>query len=143
MCNPSNKIEQINKQRVIFAVAYFLIFVLLLVIFWKNIFYFEVPKDSLNVYRFIWCISFTALGFSLVAFEYRFHEVSPYPKYVIHYPFQLIAMAALVFSILHLFEATSRYLFYYLSASLCFTLGYMVDRYWGFIESAICKVSKS
>jgi hypothetical protein len=143
MCISSNKTEQINKLRVIFSVAYFLIFVLLLVIFRKNIFYFEVPKESLNLYRLIWCISFTSLGFSLVAFEYRYHKPSPFPKYVIHYPFQLLAMAALIFSVLHIFEATSGYLFYYLSASLCFTLGYMVDRYWGFIESAVGKVSKS
>lgn len=143
MDTPEDETKKINRFRVMFAVAYFLISIFLLVLFWKNLFYFEVPKESLNLYRLVWCISFTSLGFSLIAFEYKYHKPSPFPKYVVHYPFQLLAMAALVFSVLHIFQATSGYLFYYFSASLSFTLGYMVDRYWGFIESAVGKVSKS
>jgi hypothetical protein len=134
--------KPINKWRVIFSILYLVIFVGLLVIFGSRMFYFNVAKDSWNLYRFVWCLAFTSLGFSLIAFYHRRVSLPPYPEYILHYPVQLGAMAAVVFSILHLFEATSGYVFYYLSSSLCFTLGFLVDQYWDMFKSIIGKISK-
>jgi hypothetical protein len=141
MNQEQEKKKPINTWRVIFSAVYFSIFILLLLIFWPNIFYFDIPKDSWNLYRFVWCLAFTSFGFSSVAFYFRRHTPSPFPQYIIQYPFQLGAMAALVFSILHAFQSTSGYLFYYLSSSICFTLGFLVDEYWGMFKSIIGKVS--
>ena len=137
-----NSERKINKARLGFSIVYFTISVLLFFIFKNQIFYFHVPAESWNIPRFIWCISSVSLGFSLVAFALRFHNRTPFPEYITHYPFQLVAMATLVFAVLHIFEATSGYLFYYLSFSICFSMGFMVDRYWGLIESLIGKISK-
>ena len=134
--------RKINKKRVGCSIVYFVISIILFSIFRRDIFYFAVPEDSWNVPRFIWCISSVSLGFSGVAFALRYHDRTPFPEYFTHYPFQLLAMATLVFSALHIFDATSGYLFYYLSFSLCFTMGFMVDRYWGFVESLIGKLNR-
>lgn len=134
--------KKINKARLIFSIAYFVLSIILFLIFRKHIFYFVVPSDSWNIPRFIWCISSVLLGFSCVAFRFRRHDKTPLPEYITHYPLQLLAMATLVFAVLHIFDATSGYLFYYLSFSICFTMGYMVDKYWGFVESLIKKVGK-
>ena len=132
----------VNKWRVIFSVLYFVIFVGLLLIFGCRMFYINVPKDSWNSYRFVWCLAFTSVGFSSIAFYHRKVSVPPYPEYILQYPIQLGAMAAVVFSILHIFEATSGYVFYYLSSTLSFSLGFLVDQYWDMFKSIIGKMSK-
>lgn len=134
--------RKINKARVGFSAVYFIVSIILFLIFRKDIFYFAVPADFWNIPRFVWCVSSVSFGFSCVAFGLRFQEPTPFPEYITHYPFQLLAMATLVFAVLHIFAATRGYLFYYLSFSMCFTMGYMVDKYWGFIESLIGKVGK-
>lgn len=134
--------RKINKARVLFSIAYLAIAIILFLLFRKRIYYFDVPAEFWNIPRFIWCISSVTFGFSLVAFALRFHNRTPFPEYVTYYPFQLVAMATLVFSVLHIYEATSGYLFYYLSFSMCFTMGFMVDKYWEIIESLIGKFGK-
>ena len=136
--NPNN----LNKLRVFFAIIYFLISLIIIYFFKNKMFYFKVPENSWNYYRLLWCCSASALGFSAIAFILRNHEKSPLPEYLTHYPFQLLAIATLVFSLLHIFDATSGYLFYYLSFSLCFTFSFLVDNYRGFIKSIINGFSK-
>ena len=133
--------KPINVWRVVFSAAYFLVFALLLLIFWTKMVYLDPSKNSWNLYRFVWCLAFTSFGFSSVAFYFRRHAPSPFPQYLIQYPFQLGAMAALVFSILHIFQSTGGYVFYYLSSSVCFTLGFLVDEYFGMFKSIVSKVS--
>jgi len=137
MAEQNIKDKTINWQRVVFSILYLLLSVLLIYIFRDKIFYFQPYENSWNIYRFIWCIAGVSLGFSVVAFALRHHKRTPLPEYITHYPAQLIAMATLVFGVLHIFEATRGYLFYYLSFSLCFTLGYLVDSYWSFVISLI------
>jgi len=137
-----NQTKILNKARVAFSIIYLMIAVALFLFFRKSIFYFKVPKDTWNFPRFIWCCVSVSLGFSAIAFGLRYHDRSPLPEYFTHYPFQLLAMATLVYSLLQIFEATSGYLFYYLSFSICFTLGYMIDQYWGFFKALIEKVGK-
>ncbi len=134
--------NRINKKRLCFSLLYFVLAGVLIFIFWNGMFYFEAEKNSWNIYRFIWCFSATALGFFVVALSYIRLSVSPCPDYAIHYPFQLMAISALVFGGLNLFEATKGYLFYYLSFGLCYTLGYLVDSYWSFIKMVIKRSSK-
>lgn len=134
--------KKINTARVCCAIAYFIVSLLPFIVYRKELFYFTVPDESWNYLRFLWCLSAISLGFSLIAFAFRRIAKSPFPEYITHYPLQLIAMATLVFSVLHIFEATSGYLFYYLSFSLCFTMGFMVDRYWGFVQSLINRLGK-
>ena len=134
--------NKINWMRICCAITYLAVSLGLFFVYRKEIFYLSVPNESWNYLRFFWCLSSISLGFSLVAFAFRFHDASPFPEYITHYPLQLIAMATLVFSVLHVFEATSGYLFYYLSFSCCFTMGFMVDRYWGFVESLIKRLGK-
>ena len=131
--------KKLNIRRVIWACGYFILSILLVVILKDKIFYFQVSPNSCNFYRFVWCISSTSLGFSVVAFYFRCKEKPPFPEYLTFYPFLLLAISALVFSALHVFEGTSNYIFYYLSFSLCFTFGVMVDQYLRFIESIIVK----
>ena len=133
--------KPMNVWRIIFSAAYFLIFALLLLIFWTKMVYLDPPKNSWNLCRFVWCLAFTAFGFSSIAFCHRRNPKTPFPEYVAQYPFQLGAMAALVFSILHIFQSTSGYVFYYLSSSVCFTLGFLVDEYFGMFKSIVSKVS--
>ena len=142
MSTKASKNRKINWLRIFFSIIYFCASIILFLIFRDNIFYFEIPKNSWNFYRLIWCYCSVSLGFALVAFAFMYHESSPLPKYLTHYPLQLLVMATLVYSILQIFPATSGYLFYYLSFSLCFTLGFMVDRYWGIIESIVGKLGK-
>lgn len=134
--------NKVNIKRLCFTLLYFALAGVLIFIFRNDMFYFEVQKNSWNIYRFIWCFSAAALGFFVVALSYIRLSVSPWPGYAIHYPLQLLAISSLVFGGLHLFEATKGYLFYYFSFGLCYTLGYLVDSYWSFIKMVIKRSSK-
>jgi len=129
--------KTVNWRRVLFSILYFLLAIGLVLYFRDNMFFFQPDETSWNFYRFIWCIASVSLGFSTLAFNLRHISRNPMPEYVTHYPLQLIAVATLVFGTLHIFEATRGYLFYYLSFSLCFTLGYLVDSYWSFVLTII------
>ncbi len=134
--------EKINTARLWFSIGYFAVALTLIFIFRNDIFYFDVKENTWNIYRFIWCYSAVFIGFATVAFELRYHSRPPFAKYLAHYPFQLLAMATLVFGGLHIFDVTSGYLFYYLSFGFCFTLGYLVDSYWSFVKTAIERSKK-
>ena len=130
--------KRVNKWRVSFAGLYFVLGVVLILVFRDKMFYTNTKLDGFeNIYRLIWCLSITSVGFAAIAFVHRHLEKSPLPEYLLHYPFQLGAMASLIFGILHIFEATSGYQFYFISGGLCYTLGYLVDSYWAFIMAVI------
>ncbi len=136
-----NKVkEKINKSRLAFAILYFLLGCLIIRLFRRDMFYLSPKEDSWNVHRFLWCIACTFWGFAAVAFQLRCHNTSPFPEYIFYYPLQLVAMACLVFSVLHLWDRTEGYVFYYLSFSLCFSLGFLVDSYWSFIKGLLTKL---
>ena len=139
MAEKTTKLEKLNWQRVLFSLFYLALAIVLFFTFRDNMFYFKVEETSWNTYRFVWCCISVFSGFAVLAFALRRHPKTPFPEYLTHYPFQLIAMAALAFGVLHIFDATSGYLFYYLSFGLCFTLGYLVDSYWSFVMGIISR----
>ena len=116
-------IEKINQTRVIFSILYFILGFLIIYIFRDNIFYLLAEKDSYNIYRFYWCLSSSAIGFAFIILQTIHNPKSPLPSYLNYYPFILVLISTLVFSVLHIFESTSGFVFYYFSFSLCFLLG--------------------
>ncbi len=142
MSAENNSKDTINRSRLLFSIFYFVVALLLTFIFWKDMFYFQVENNTWNIYRFVWCCIAVFLGFAVIAFALRHIKKSPLPEYLTLYPFQLLAMATLVFGGLHIFDATTGYLFYYLSFGLCFTLGYLVDSYWSFVKTVIGRSTK-
>ena len=139
----NNQLKHINRNRLYCVIVYFGIsLILLLIIFLKlktHVFYFNVKSDNWNLYRFLWCIPFAFLGFSFLALIYIKSSDSPFPKYLIYYPILLLFMCSLVFGVLHLFKSSSSYLYYYLSAPLCFTLGYLADDFKNLATTAFKK----
>jgi uncharacterized membrane protein YfcA len=129
--------KEVNWWRVFFAIFYFLLGTLLIIIFRNNIFYLDADIRSWDKYRYIWCIASSCIGFSCIAFVLRKNPTSPFPSYLTNYPLQLLAMSALVFALLNLSTKTSNYIFYYFSFALCFTLGFLVDSYWSFVTSIV------
>ena len=73
----------------------------------------------------------------MLAFRLYRHPKSPFPLYVSYYPFVLAVISALVFSACHLFDATSGFVFYYLSAGLCSVFAFLVDNFWNLVKSVI------
>ena len=128
-----NTTNNINWTRVIFSVVYFLLGFLTIYILRDNIFYLLAKKDSYNIYRFYWCLSSSAIGFAVIVLRTIYHPKSPFPTYITYYPFILVLISTLVFSVLHLFESTSGFVFYYFSFSLCFMLSYLIDKFWDMI----------
>ena len=129
------KSERTNWRRVSFAAIYFVLGMLLICLFRSDIFYLDADTKSWNIWRGIFCLASSFIGFACIAFVLRNNPKSPIPAYVTHYPLQLAAMSALVFAVLHLFAKTSNFVFYYFSFALCFSLGYLVDSYWKFVSS--------
>jgi hypothetical protein len=94
-------------------------------------------------FRFLWCLSFVCFGFATIAFYWRKNEGSPWPKYATQYPLQILITASMVSGLLHFWERTSGYPFYYLSSSTCFILGFLVDYHWHLVRLLIDKVKNS
>lgn len=99
--------------------------------FRNNIFYLNALNDFGNVYRLFWVLPFTFIGFSFLAFlvanKGSLSENRPWPSYLFNYFPRLVATSLIIFSVLHLFSATSGYIYYFLSAGLGLYLGYNVD----------------
>jgi hypothetical protein len=131
------KPEKINVLRVYCAIFYFVFGIFLIHLFRSDIFYRHVDINSWNIYRYIWCLASSCIGFASIALVLRKIQENPFPAYVTHYPLQLLAMSALIFAVLHLSTRTSGFIFYYLSFALCFTMGYLVDSYWSFVSSIL------
>lgn len=133
------KKKQVNKLRVIFSVLYLLLGILLIFLFRKEMFYLEPKVDTYNIYRFLWCLSASFFGFAGIAFHVRHIDSSPWPSYVTYYPWFLLVISTLSFSLFHLFSITSGFVFYYISFSLCVLLSYWVDSFWTIVGGLVSR----
>ena len=124
--------------RLAFVLLYLGIAILIFYICSGKMFYL-MPTEDFNGYRFSWCVLCSTIGFATIAFAARNHPKSPFPSYVTYYPLMIIAFSALVFAICHSFDSTSGFVFYYMSAPLCFFLSYKVDDSWRILESWLRK----
>lgn len=134
--------EKTNWSRVLMSIIYLIVAGIIFWSFHDEIFY-PIPRDGFdNFFRFIWCVVCAFFAFSILAFNLIKKQRTPFPEYLTYYPFMLIVVSALVFSVLHLFEKTSGYIFYYFSFSLVFILSYLIDYFWNIILSFIEKGKK-
>ena len=118
----------------------FVIGVLIIIYFRGRIFYVEGdaghvllidPKNPLNDWpRFAWCLGSSLMGFGLAAVHsVYFSDKLPHLLYSSFYPFILLLITCLGYSIMYLKPQTSGLLFYPLSFAFCGTLGVFIDRY--------------
>jgi hypothetical protein len=129
--------KPINRRRVLFSIVYFVIAVTIFILRRDEIFYLEPRSTSYQFDRFLWCLSASCFGFSVLAFQLRHVPESPFPVYITYYPAILVAQSALVFSVTHFFTASSGFTFYYLSFAVCFILAVTVDDFWNLINSVV------
>ena len=92
--------------------------------------FYIIATPEASFYRCLWALLCACLGFGYLTLTNLDNTDSPYPAYYINYPVILVLIAVVVFSILHLFSQSSGYVYYYLSFSLSFIFGYMVDYFW-------------
>ena len=133
--------KAINWKRIGCSLAYLILGGLIVYIRRDSILYLSPDPVAYNFDRFLWCLASSFFGFSILAFSLKGHPKTPFPVYYSYYPFVLIVISAIVFSILHLFDKTSSFVFYYLSFAACFVLSFMIDQFWSII-STIIKRSK-
>jgi|GEM_PF-3055913 len=119
--------------RVIFISLYLTISVFLIIIFQDKIFYYDKLNCFEDIYRFVWCLSGSFMGFSLIASQLRFENRLPYGPYIFYYPPILLCISSLVYSIFSVWEMTNSYIFYFISFPLCFILAFLVDYFWKII----------
>jgi hypothetical protein len=129
----------INTWRVASSAAYLVLAGVLYSWRRETLFYILPHSDSFNLDRLAWCVICAFVGFAVLAFHLRRHPKSPFPEYISYYPPVLLMISALVFSACHMFERSSGFVFYYLSSSACFTLAFLVDRFWSLVASPIGK----
>jgi len=116
---------------------FFWIFILSLFSFlvfylYKERFFYNIPVNGIgNIYRFLWTLPFSFMGFSFLALLVSRKGLSPdtrpWLSYIFNYFPRLIALSLIIFSVLHLFEATSGHIYYFFSAGLSLYLGYNID----------------
>jgi len=103
----------------------------------KKIFFYNTVIDSFNNYpRFFWALVFSFMGFSFLAFRvsknFPLDEVEkdkPWKSYIFNYFPRLVALSLIIFSMLHLFEVTSGYLYYFFSAGLGLYFGDGIEKF--------------
>ena len=123
-----------NWPRLFFSIIYFTLSILIIILFHSKIFYLT-PQETYNFFRFLWCISCSCLGFSILAFQLSITQPNPkfgpyistIPSYITYYPFLLIMVSCLIFSIFNSIVATNGYIFYYATFGTCSIVGYFVD----------------
>jgi len=128
--------RELNWRRIGFAIFYFLLSIGIVAIFNKKIF--EQTGEFYNFYRLLWCFAITCLGFAVIVFRGRYKPKSPFPEYVTYYPFLILVISALVFSVLYL-SKISGFPFFTISFVACFTLGYLIDEFWLIVIPALIK----
>jgi hypothetical protein len=131
--------KPINGSRVFFSIVYLAIAVSIVLFRRDEIFYLEPRSTSYQFDRFLWCLSASFFGFSVLAVRLRHNPKSPFPEYITYYPAMLVAQSALVFSVTHFFTASSGFTFYYLSFAVCFILAVTVDNFWNLINSVVSR----
>jgi len=137
--------KPLNCERVILTFVYSVIAIAGFVCFWYyEMFSLVEPQGrSYQFDRYLWCLSSSLFGFSFIAFHHRRRQKSPFPEYIFYYPGLLLVISALVFSILHLSEVLSGFVFYYLSFTLCFILSFLVDSFWKLVPAILSNWVKS
>lgn len=131
--------KPIYGWRVFFSFVYLAIAASIVYFRRNEIFYLEPQLGSYQFDRFLWCLSISFLGFSVLVFQLWHHPQSTFPSYVTYYPAMLVAQSAPVFSISHLFTASSGFAFYYLSFAICLILAVQIDNFWSLISSIVSK----
>jgi hypothetical protein len=123
--------------RVLFITLYLTISVFLIIIFQDKIFSCDKLNCSRDIYRFIWCLSGSFMGFSLIASQLRFEARLPYGPYIFYYPPILLCISSLIYSIFSTWVITDSYIFYFITFPLCFILAFLVDYFWKIILKLI------
>ena len=123
----NNQKVRVNWRRVSFAVGYFLLAIILAIIFWDDMIYPKPIENSYNLFRFLWCIACSFIGFAVLAYRLRHLEKTPWPSYLTYYLPVMIAVSAFVFAAFHAYVKTSGYVFYYASGSVCFLMANLID----------------
>jgi len=129
--------KTINWKRIFFSVLYLSVSLFIVGTRWNKLFYLLPQAHSYNLERFLWCLASSLCAFGALAWQWRYESESPFPEYITYYPLLLSAISALVFSVCHLSEKTSGFVFYYLSFALCFALSYQADSFWKLLTSVI------
>jgi hypothetical protein len=132
----------IKPWSVFFSIVYFAIAVGIVLFRRGEVFYLEPRCACYQFDRFLWCLSASFFGFSVLASKLQREPELPYPLYTPYYPAMLVAQAALVFSVTHFFTASSGFTFYYLSFAVCFMLAVTVDDFWKLINSVASRGGK-
>lgn len=126
------EIKDYRRFRWFFWILFLGLLSLMLFYFYKeNFFYLEPINGIKNTYRFFWVLPFSFMGFSFLAFlvarRGAFSDNRPWLSYIFNYFPRLVALSLIIFSVLHMFDSTSGYLYYFLSAGLGLYLGYNID----------------
>lgn len=123
-----------DKTRFIGAVAYFLAAVVLLIVIvvwnYKYGYFYDQPLQGFaNWRRLIWCSMWSCFGFAAVAHKSSLspHGNSAWPSYATSYLFVLAHVVLITFSLLQAFSGTQTYVFYFISAPICFSMSYLID----------------
>jgi hypothetical protein len=127
-----------NFWRITFGILYFLVGFIGIISLLVAVL-FEPDLTNCYLYRFFWCVAGTFLGFGSVVLHFWRSENFSWLWFLLLRWIQIVVMSSLVFGILHLWEKSSGFLFFFLSAPLCYTLGFQADRFWGLLESLVGK----
>jgi len=122
-----------DKGRFIGSIIYLVIglVILIFMLIWGTTFFYNsAPKDVTNWKRILWCLVWGCWGFSYTALQQSkvSHNDPAWKSYISKYLVAILFVASLVFSILHLSDKTSNYIFYFLSAPITFILSFNIDR---------------
>jgi len=123
-----------RRFRWFFGILFFsLLSLIVLYLIKEKVFYSLAINGINNIYRFLWVLPFSFMGFSFLALGVSKQKGSkkldkPWSSYIFSYFPRLIAFSLIIFSVLHLFETTSGYIYYFFSAGLGLYLGYYTDR---------------
>ncbi len=136
--------KKLNWLRVSFAVSYFvlgfigLILCGIIYLVWQPKVLSCSSETTEYLFGFFFCFCCASIGFAAIAFHWSCQPDPPLPDYITYYPLQLIAIAILVPSLLLLWTRCKMEIpagvFYPLSGSLCFTMGFYVDSIMNFFN---------
>jgi len=138
----TNQQKSMNWGRVVSAGIYGGLGGLFIYLGGDDVFYLNLEPESYQFYRFRWCLSASCFGFAVLGLHLIRHESSVWPLHLFYYPFILAVISALVFSALHLFDASSGFVFYYLAPGLCFIFAFRADRFWRYVQALIERGSR-
>jgi hypothetical protein len=126
-----------KKLRIAFTIFYLILAILIIAIRSKSMFYYDALDHSFNLDRYLWSVASALLGFSFLSYRVIEHSNSPFPSFIVYYPILLLIIAAISFSFCHAFQRTSGFVYYYLSFSISFCFGFLVDRFWDIISKVV------